>query len=333
MKRFYFAVAMLLSLLTANAETVVLDLSTPTTTIEYNAEGVWEDTYSNAALEAQAFTFTHVGSDVGYYYQEGFSVATNADDADYSAGGWYSGFKTYGNMSDGGLVADPRGYSATSGAPYLVVYTGSAEDGSSYNNPYAAQVQFSGLGEVQGMYVSSAPVTYYGCLNGSDYGRALDQSGDYLTLYAFGIDADDQVVGPIEYDLATYNDALAVLEQNEAWDWFDLTGLGAVKSVHFAIRGSDVGEYGLNSPTYFCMDKLSINLLPTSLDEAATSESIYRIENCLYNVSIGTTIEVYNVSGKLVFSTIAEGSKVILPVKQNTMIIRAISDQEVEVIR
>jgi hypothetical protein len=38
------------------------------------------------------------------------------------------------------------------------------------------------------------------------------------------------------------------------WEWLDLTSLGLVTSLNFALESSDVGEYGMNTPAYFCID-------------------------------------------------------------------------------
>lgn len=41
------------------------------------------------------------------------------------------------------------------------------------------------------------------------------------------------------------------------WSWFDLGALGTIDSLAFSFAGSDVGEYGLNTPAYFAMDDLT----------------------------------------------------------------------------
>jgi len=46
------------------------------------------------------------------------------------------------------------------------------------------------------------------------------------------------------------------------WDWFDLSGLGTVDEVGFAFSGSDVGQFGLNTPAYFAMDNLAFAAVP-----------------------------------------------------------------------
>lgn len=40
------------------------------------------------------------------------------------------------------------------------------------------------------------------------------------------------------------------------WTTFDLTSLGKVNKVTFAISSSDTGVYGINTPSYFCFDNL-----------------------------------------------------------------------------
>jgi hypothetical protein len=41
------------------------------------------------------------------------------------------------------------------------------------------------------------------------------------------------------------------------WKWVDLTSLGNVDSLVFAMSSSDVGQYGMNTPAYFCIDDLT----------------------------------------------------------------------------
>jgi hypothetical protein len=42
------------------------------------------------------------------------------------------------------------------------------------------------------------------------------------------------------------------------WKWVNLLPLGIVDSVDFTLSSSDVGQFGMNTPTYFCMDNLMI---------------------------------------------------------------------------
>ena len=42
----------------------------------------------------------------------------------------------------------------------------------------------------------------------------------------------------------------------EEWVFLDLSGLGAVRELHFGFESSDVGVFGINTPTYFAIDDL-----------------------------------------------------------------------------
>jgi hypothetical protein len=46
------------------------------------------------------------------------------------------------------------------------------------------------------------------------------------------------------------------------WEWFDLSGLGAVDAIRFDFSGSDVSQWGLNTPSYFAMDNLTFAPVP-----------------------------------------------------------------------
>ena len=38
----------------------------------------------------------------------------------------------------------------------------------------------------------------------------------------------------------------------------DLSGLGDIKELYFTMDGSDSGQWGLNTPSYFALDCLSV---------------------------------------------------------------------------
>ena len=43
------------------------------------------------------------------------------------------------------------------------------------------------------------------------------------------------------------------------WTYVDLSKLGKIDELHFTMSGSRSGEYGLNTPSYFCIDNLGAN--------------------------------------------------------------------------
>jgi hypothetical protein len=49
------------------------------------------------------------------------------------------------------------------------------------------------------------------------------------------------------------------------WTRVDLSALGTVDSVTFHFESSDIGEFGINTPLYFCLDDLKMNSVPNAI--------------------------------------------------------------------
>jgi hypothetical protein len=48
----------------------------------------------------------------------------------------------------------------------------------------------------------------------------------------------------------------------ENWTRVNLASLGTVDSLKFALTSSDVGQFGMNTPAYFAMDRLEFSAVP-----------------------------------------------------------------------
>ncbi len=233
-----------------NAQTVItLDLSNPANpeTIEFGDNGAWTGTYNDQDfpyIEFTPFAFSHLtsGSSWGGVYWDGFTVCKHTVDA---AASWVN------NAAGGGVTIAGGEAQTDAEAPYLVCYWASFMQGS-------AQVMFNDGKQyaVGGMYVTNNATTYGECLNGGGVARALNQDGDYLKLIATGRDANGEVTGTAEFVLASCTGGeQQVVNQ---WTWWDLSSLGTVESIDFTMESTDVGTYGINTSTYFCMDKLQV---------------------------------------------------------------------------
>ena len=42
------------------------------------------------------------------------------------------------------------------------------------------------------------------------------------------------------------------------WKKVDLSELGYVTSIGFSVSSTDTGDWGMNTPAYFCIDKLTV---------------------------------------------------------------------------
>lgn len=131
------------------------------------------------------------------------------------------------------------------------------------------------------VYVTNAAYAYKSMLNGDTYAKKFDEN-DYLLLKIIGRTNDDKETGHVDFYLA--KDGKIVDE----WTKVDLTPLGAVDHVDFTMDSSDKGAYGINTPTYFCLDNMKSELtndIPSGINT---------IENDVEKV---TVVGIYTVDG------------------------------------
>ena len=87
--------------------------------------------------------------------------------------------------------------------------------------------------------------------NGGYSAQALTTEGSFLTIVATGYNGDEKAA-ELKIDLA--RDGQFV----EEWKNFDFSSLGAVTKITFTMEGSDMGDWGLNTPQYFAIDNVVI---------------------------------------------------------------------------
>ena len=137
---------------------------------------------------------------------------------------------------------------------------GGGHDGSeTYGVAYAAA--FNGpcyvelLGEpttVPGFYITNSSYAYNSMTGGDSFAKKFGK-GDWFKLTITGYDAEDNVTGTKDYYLADLRD-----EQNayiiDDWRYVDLSVLGEVAKIGFELSSTDNGDWGMNTPAYFCFD-------------------------------------------------------------------------------
>ena len=89
------------------------------------------------------------------------------------------------------------------------------------------------------------------------FGGATGDDPDFFRLLIEGIDDLGGSTGFVELMLADYRFADGALDFIlDQWVFLDLTGLGIVSELRFGFESSDVGTFGINTPTYFAIDNL-----------------------------------------------------------------------------
>ncbi len=105
---------------------------------------------------------------------------------------------------------------------------------------------------VPGFYITNSAYAYTSITNGDGYAKKFEE-GDWFKLTITGYDADDNETATKEYYLADLRDEATAYIIND-WRYVDLSGLGEVAKIGFALSSSDSNAYGMKTPAYFCFD-------------------------------------------------------------------------------
>lgn len=127
----------------------------------------------------------------------------------------------------------------------------------------APALSFGSAQTVRGAFFTNATYSYLAMANGDDGNDPAFVKGpfgddDFFRLTVTGVDADGAALSSLDILLA---DGTNILDE---WTWFDLSGLGVVNGLRFALDSSDVGAFGINTPGYFAVDNISVVPIPAA---------------------------------------------------------------------
>lgn len=213
----------------------------------FDASGIWRDNAVNGFVEIDDYEFFHSAEDMdGYMYITGYTPSRSTDTGKYND----MSAHPYNCISGGG----PDG----AGTPYLVANWSSWSESDGTFNTRTTRI-YNGDGQPfmpQSVMVNNNTYAYYSMLDGNAYARKFEK-GDWFKLIAHGVCTDGTEV-TTEFYLAncTEDDASAGIVND--WKPFDLTPLGIVTGLYFTMESSDSGQFGMNTPAYFCIDRLIV---------------------------------------------------------------------------
>jgi len=104
------------------------------------------------------------------------------------------------------------------------------------------------------------------------------------------------------------------------WEWVDLSSLGEADSLQFTMLSTDVGEFGINTPLYFCMDNFTSQIITSTQNVPAFALKVYpnpTTEAVFVERQAQTeaTIDLYNQQGQLLYSRITQDLTSRLPMQ------------------
>lgn len=214
----------------------------------FDSDGVWTENNQPGYINIDDYVFSHIVDDYGLVY--GF---TPSEVADVSRHDPLYEFP-YASASGGGIKGK--------GSRYLVGYWGEYLEGDNCgfdDRTCRIYAEDGDRFQPQSVMVCNNTYLLYAGLYGTDFSEKF-QLGDWVTLVAHGVHEDGTVAEATFY-LVNIEDSdnieAGILTQ---WKQFDLTALGTCTGMYFTMDCSEnlKGDYGMNIPTYFCLDRLVV---------------------------------------------------------------------------
>ncbi len=228
-----------------------------------------------------------------------------------SFGGYWENGWSYSNMKDSTTAGSANQYSARTAVGYSnsTIYT-IAKGGSKLKFNANAQGK-----QMAGFYVTNSSYAAISMRDGDmfakKFGGTSGNDPDWFKLkvqkYFGGVLALDSVtIYLADYRFANNSQDYIL----KTWQYVDLTSLGNVDSLLFNLSSSDVGGFGMNTPSYFCLDNFTTLNLVTGIKEVSAFEKNTHIypnpTNSELNIitpNYVEKIEIYNQLGAVVYKS------------------------------
>ncbi len=214
------------------------------TTADFSEIELEEESYWNGSDESGGFksgnvffpnSFTDWGDGVTSW--AGFSVSNITDNET-------PGFENeYSNITGSGVDGASN---------YAVAYISDPE---TYEKNFSFDLVDEAKGDkIEGMFITNSTYAYFTIRDGDDYTQAFDQDDWFLVTFTGYLNGE--TTNSVEFYLADFRSS----DESEhyivnTWEWIDLLELGNVDKVKISLSSSDVGDYGMNTPSYICIGK------------------------------------------------------------------------------
>lgn len=166
---------------------------------------------------------------------------------------------------------------------------------------------------VSGFYITNSTYAYKSMKNGDQFakkfGGVSGNDPDFFLLtvkgYKNGVVKQDSVNFYLA-DFRNSNNSLDYIVDN--WQWVNTASLNQVDSITFILRSSDVGQFGMNTPAFFCMDNFTTITTAIGIEEITKSELAFNMypnpatQAFTLSIEEPAKLEVLDVSGRVLIS-------------------------------
>lgn len=167
--------------------------------------------------------------------------------ADWGGGYSFAGF-TYTNKMDYTLQCQPNCGTVKTGKVFIGVY-------SNEYTPATLSINEQEKYSIKGLWITNSKNAYVGMTEGKTPARVF-KKGDWYKVTAIGYDNNNKEIGSTNIMLADYKSDTD--KPINDWIWFDLTSLKNATKITITPSSSDVGEWGMNTGIYFCIDDITL---------------------------------------------------------------------------
>ena len=197
------------------------------------------------------------GSDMSGGFTDGNAFFSNTYNSTYSSWGGFA----YSSKTDTITSGYANMYSCIAGSGYNNSATYALGFVSAFSGPTGIKLSGASQGKVvSSAYFNNNTYAYLSMLNGDSYakkfGGSTGNDSDWFMLTITGYMNGSQT-DTVNFYLADYrfaDNSKDYIVKN--WTEVNLSKLGNVDSLSFALSSSDVGSYGMNTPAYFCLDNM-----------------------------------------------------------------------------
>jgi hypothetical protein len=263
------------------------------------------DTFENLALEPETFWNGSDGTADNFLTESFYFPAL----WDTSFGGYWAGGWAYSNKTDSVTSGFANQYSAKAGSGYQGSQNYAVANSDGWFKPRADVWQYV---QVNGLRITNSTYAYNSMRDGDAFGKKFGgETGndpDYFLVNFMGYsNGEPTSTEPVKFYLADFR-----FEDNSQdyivsdWVELDLSDLQFVDSIAYTFESSDIFEFGINTPMYFCIDQINYSLFINSVaSNDAEISSVYP-NPASYDVNIQinskdfATYELLSIEGKFI---------------------------------
>ncbi len=157
---------------------------------------------------------------------------------------------------------------------------------------------------IDSMFITNSTYTALAIKNGTSYSEPFStDSSDYLKLIIYFINNNDTIANK-EFYLADYTNSTPVVVKD--WQKLDFTSKEnlVVTKLAFDMVTTDVGDYGPNTPLYFCIDDISFSIDDLKVTITRLPVKLYPNPSADY-IKLGgnyANVKILSIDGKAVLN-------------------------------